>query len=80
MTIDAKTVAQLREQTGAGMMDAKRALEETGGDLPKAIEYLRNKNVAQTPQKNTTQTTKKVVSGNLSIFWMPPNFRSMSLI
>ena len=56
MTIDAKTVAQLREQTGAGMMDAKRALEETGGDLPKAIEYLRNKGVAKAVKRAERET------------------------
>src|SRR6266700_6067258 len=39
--ISAKLVAELRERTGAGMMDCKRALEETGGDLAKAAELLR---------------------------------------
>ena len=41
--ISAKDVAALRQQTGAGMMDCKRALEEAGGDVDKAIEILRVK-------------------------------------
>src|SRR6267142_1062476 len=41
--IDAKTVNDLRLETGAGMMDCKRALEEAGGDLPKAKEILKKK-------------------------------------
>ena len=40
-TISAKDVKALREQTGAGMMDCKRALQETGGDMDAAIELLR---------------------------------------
>jgi elongation factor Ts len=42
-TIAATEVKALRERTGAGMMDCKRALEETGGDLDKAVEVLRVK-------------------------------------
>ena len=41
MSITASQVAELREKTGAGLMDAKRALEETGGDMEKAAEDLR---------------------------------------
>jgi elongation factor Ts len=41
MTITAKDVAELRRRTGAGMMDCKKALEETGGDMAKAVEWLR---------------------------------------
>ena len=43
MSIPAKQVKELRDRTGAGMMDAKRALEETGGDIDKAVELLRVK-------------------------------------
>jgi len=45
--ISAKLVAELRGRTGAGMMDCKKALEETGGDLDKAIDLLRKKGVAK---------------------------------
>lgn len=43
MSISAKDVKELREQTGAGMMDCKKALEESDGDFDKAIEILRKK-------------------------------------
>ncbi|KZK74554.1 MAG: elongation factor Ts [Pelodictyon luteolum] len=44
--ISAKDVKDLRDTTGIGMMDCKKALEETGGDMEKAIEYLRKKGAA----------------------------------
>ena len=43
MAISAKLVKELRERTGAGMMDCKKALTETDGDIDKAIDYLREK-------------------------------------
>ena len=43
MAISAKLVKQLRDKTGAGMMDCKKALVEAGGDFDKAIEVLRKK-------------------------------------
>lgn len=46
MEISAKLVKELRERTGAGMMDCKKALTETGGDMEKAILYLREKGLA----------------------------------
>ena len=45
--IPAKLVAELRARTGAGMMDCKKALEETGGDLEKAVDLLRQKGAAR---------------------------------
>lgn len=56
MPIDAKLVAQLRAQTGAGMMDAKSALEETGGDLDQAAETLRKKGVVKAAKKADRET------------------------
>lgn len=44
--VSAKLVKELRERTGAGMMDCKKALTETGGDMEKAILYLREKGLA----------------------------------
>ena len=41
MSIDATTVKKLREKTGAGMMDCKKALVETDGDIDKAVDFLR---------------------------------------
>jgi elongation factor Ts len=49
--ISAKDVAELRARTGAGMMDCKKALEETGGDMEKAIEYLRTKGIAKAEKR-----------------------------
>ena len=43
MKIDMQLIQQLRERTGVGMMDCKKALEATGGDLEKAVEILRKK-------------------------------------
>lgn len=51
MSIDAKTVKELRDRTGAGMMDCKKALSETDGDLDKAISYLREKGLASASKK-----------------------------
>jgi len=51
MSIDAKIVKELRDKTGAGMMDCKRALVETDGDLVKAIEALRKAGVTKAEKK-----------------------------
>lgn len=47
----AKEVQELRQRTGAGMMDCKKALEETGGDMEKAIESLRAKGIAKAEKR-----------------------------
>ncbi|OPX46207.1 elongation factor Ts [Ruminiclostridium hungatei] len=49
--ITAEMVRQLRERTGAGMMDCKKALTETNGDEEKAVEYLREKGIAKAASK-----------------------------
>ncbi len=51
MAITAKQVKELRDRTGAGMMDCKKALQETGADMDKAIEYLRKKGLADAAKK-----------------------------
>lgn len=51
MPIDAKTIATLRAQTGAGMLDCKKALEETNGDYEAAIDFLRKKGVAKAAKR-----------------------------
>jgi elongation factor Ts len=56
--ISAKTVKELREKTGAGMMDCKQALAETGGDVEKAVDFLRQKGLA-TAQKKSSRVTKE---------------------
>lgn len=56
MAIDAKTVAQLREMTGAGMMDAKKALEASNGDLTAAAEFLKKNGQAKAEKKGDRVT------------------------
>lgn len=51
MEVNATLVKELREKTGAGMMDCKKALAETGGDLGKAVDYLRQKGLAAAAKK-----------------------------
>ena len=51
VTISPKDVSELRARTGAGMMDCKRALEEAGGDMEKAVEILRKKGIAKAEKR-----------------------------
>jgi elongation factor Ts len=51
MAITAQMVKELREKTGAGMMDCKKALQETDGDMDKAIDFLREKGIAKAAKK-----------------------------
>jgi elongation factor Ts len=51
MEVSASVVKELREKTGAGMMDCKKALAETAGDVQKAIDYLRQKGLAAAAKK-----------------------------
>jgi elongation factor Ts len=51
MEVSASAVKELREKTGAGMMDCKKALAETGGDVQGAIDYLRQKGLAAAAKK-----------------------------
>lgn len=61
MTISAKVVKELREKTGAGMMDCKRALEEADGDLEKAVEVLRKKGLAAMAKRAGRVTSEGVI-------------------
>jgi elongation factor Ts len=60
-TISASDVKKLRERTGAGMMDCKSALTESGGDMEKAIEILRVKGQAQAAKKGDRATSEGTV-------------------
>ncbi|NRG43444.1 translation elongation factor Ts [Bacillus sp. CRN 9] len=51
MAITAQMVKELREKTGAGMMDCKKALQEVDGDMEKAIDFLREKGIAKAAKK-----------------------------
>ncbi|XP_031476189.1 polyprotein of EF-Ts, chloroplastic [Nymphaea colorata] len=57
-TVSAALVKQLREETGAGMMDCKKALAETGGDIVKAQEFLRKKGLASAEKKASRATAE----------------------
>jgi elongation factor Ts len=60
--ISASLVKELRERTGAGFMDCKRALEETGGDLDKAIAVLRERGLAAAAKKVGREAREGLVS------------------
>ncbi|MBH0229302.1 translation elongation factor Ts [Halobacillus yeomjeoni] len=51
MAVNAKMVKELREKTGAGMMDCKKALTETDGDMEKAVDWLREKGISKAAKK-----------------------------
>jgi elongation factor Ts len=59
--VTADMIKQLRELTGAGMMDCKRALSETGGDLEAAVAYLREKNLAGVQKRSGRAASEGVV-------------------
>ena len=61
MNISAETVKQLREATGAGMMDCKKALAETDGDMEKAVEYLRKKGLQAVGKKAGRQIKEGII-------------------
>lgn len=59
--ITAKLVKELRERTGAGVMDAKKALVEVDGDMDKAVQYLRDKGMAKAAKKADRVADRKSV-------------------
>ena len=61
MSVPASLVKELRDQTGAGMMDVKRALEESGGDLEGARRLLRERGMAQAAKRAGRETSEGVV-------------------
>ena len=61
MTIDAKVVKDLRDKTGAGMMDCKNALKESDGDIEKAIDFLRKAGVAKAEKKGSRDTKEGII-------------------
>ena len=54
-------IKQLRDKTGAGIVDCKKALEESGGDLDKAIEILRKKGIAKAAKRTDRDTAEGVI-------------------
>ena len=62
MAISAKMVKELRESTGAGKMDCKKALAECGGDVAEAEEYLRKKGIASAEKRASRAAAEGVIS------------------
>jgi elongation factor Ts len=63
--ISADKMRQLRDMTGAGMMDCRMALEETGGDVDKAVTVLRERGLAKAAKRATRETNNGVVEAYL---------------
>jgi elongation factor Ts len=61
MTINANDVKGLRDRSGAGMMDCKRALEETGGDMEKAVDLLRSRGAAKAAKREGKTASEGVI-------------------
>ena len=61
MKISAKLVKELRDRTGAGMMDCKKALEKADGDIDKAIEVLREQGIAKAAKKSDREANEGAV-------------------
>ena len=61
MAVNTKLVKELRERTGAGILDCKKALEECGEDVEKAIDYLREKGIAKAAKKAGRAATEGLV-------------------
>jgi len=62
MAISAKMVKELRDSTGAGMMDAKKALTETDGDMEAAVDWLRTKGLAKAAKKSGRTAAEGLVA------------------
>lgn len=73
MAITASLVKELRDKTGAGMMDCKKALTETDGDIDKAIDWLREKGIAKAAKKQSRIAAEGVcnvlVNGNEAVVY-----------
>ena len=61
MKISAKTVKDLRERTGAGMMDCKKALLQSDGDLDKAVDFLRKSGIAKAEKKGSRTASEGII-------------------
>ena len=66
VTISAKEVNELRQKTGSGMMDCKKALVESGGDFDKAIDILRKKGQKVSEARSGRETSEGIVLYKLS--------------
>ena len=67
MAVSAEMVKELRKKTGAGMMDCKRALQETGGGMDKAIDYLREKGLAAASKRAGRTAAEGVIESYIHL-------------
>ena len=65
MTTGVEPVRELRERTGAGIMDCKAALQETGGDMEKAIDFLRKKGMASAAKRSGRDAKEGLVASRI---------------
>ena len=61
MAVSTEQIKELREETGAGIMDCRNALEESGGDMEKALEYLREKGLSKVAKKSDRETSEGMI-------------------
>ena len=66
MSITAAQVKELREKSGAGMMDCKKALNETNGDMDSAVDWLRTKGLAAAAKKSGRVASEGLVAASVS--------------
>ena len=64
-TISASAVKDLREKTGVGMMEAKKALEEAGGDFEKAVDILRKKGLSAAAKKAARVASEGMIASSV---------------
>ena len=67
MNVSAQAVKQLREKTGVGMMECKRALQESHGDMDKAMLYLRERGLSRAAQKSGRAATEGLVATHIEV-------------
>ena len=79
----ASDVKTLREKTGAGMLDCKKALEETKGDMDAAVDYLREKGIAKAAKKESRIAaegiTEVLENGNQAIIFLNVSFSCLNI-
>ena len=71
MSVDAKLVKDLRERTGAGMMDCKKALVESKGDLDSAVDFLRKAGIAKAEKKSVRDANEGLITVSYTHLTLP---------
>ena len=66
MAVTTADIKQLREMTGAGILDCKKALQETDGDVDQAVEILRKKGLASAAKKASREANEGIVKAGIS--------------